>query len=99
MEKLNEILKKTKEASKVLNTLSSDLKNQAIINIANALIVNKDEIIKQNEIDINNAINNGLSLAMINRLELNESKINNISNDMKKIWLMLIMKSKAYIKE
>ena len=68
MEKLNEILKKTKEASKVLNTLSSDLKNQAIINIANALIVNKDEIIKQNEIDINNAINNGLSLAMINRL-------------------------------
>lgn len=85
MEKLNEILKKTKEASKVLNTLSSDLKNQAIINIANALIVNKDEIIKQNEIDINNAINNGLSLAMINRLELNESKINNISNDMKKI--------------
>ena len=85
MEKLNEILKKTKEASKVLNTLSSDLKNQAIINIANALIVNRDEIIKQNEIDINNAINNGLSLAMINRLELNESKINNISNDMKKI--------------
>lgn len=85
MEKLNEILKKTKEASKVLNILSSDLKNQAIINIANALIVNKDEIIKQNEIDINNAINNGLSLAMINRLELNESKINNISNDMKKI--------------
>lgn len=85
MEKLNEILKKTKEASKVLNTLSSDLKNQAINNIANALIVNKDEIIKQNEIDINNAINNGLSLAMINRLELDESKINNISNDMKKI--------------
>ena len=48
MEKLNDILKKTKEASKILNTLSTDLKNQAIVKIANALILNKEEIIKQN---------------------------------------------------
>ena len=88
MEKLNDILKKTKEASKILNTLSTDLKNQAIVKIANALILNKEEIIKQNKIDINNALKNGISAAMINRLELNESKIISMSNDMKKIAIL-----------
>lgn len=85
MEELNNILKKTKEASKIINILSTDLKNQAIINIAEALLLNKKEIIEANEIDIKNAKMNGLTEAMINRLEINESKIISISNDMKKI--------------
>lgn len=85
MEELNNILKKTKEASKIINILSTDLKNQAIINIAEALLLNKKEIIEANEIDIKNAKMNGLTDAMINRLEINESKIISISNDMKKI--------------
>ena len=79
------ILKKTKDASKIINILSTELKNQAIINIAEALLLNKKEIIEANEIDIKNAKNNGLTDAMINRLEINESKIISISNDMKKI--------------
>mgnify|MGYP003295049856 CR=1 FL=1 len=85
MEELNNILKKTKEASKIINILSTDFKNQAIINIAEALLLNKKEIIEANEIDIKNAKMNGLTDAMINRLEINESKIISISNDMKKI--------------
>lgn len=85
MEELNNILKKTKDASKIINILSTELKNQAIINIAEALLLNKKEIIEANEIDIKNAKNNGLTDAMINRLEINESKIISISNDMKKI--------------
>lgn len=85
MEELNNILKKTKEASKIINILSTDLKNQSIINIAEALLLNKKEIIEANEIDIKNAKMNGLTDAMINRLEINESKIISISNDMKKI--------------
>ena len=85
MEELNNILKMTKDASKIINILSTELKNQAIINIAEALLLNKKEIIEANEIDIKNAKNNGLTDAMINRLEINESKIISISNDMKKI--------------
>lgn len=85
MEELNNILRKTKEASKYISVLSTELKNKAIINIANALILNKKEIIEANKLDINNAKNNGLTDAMINRLELNENKIIAIANDMKKI--------------
>ena len=59
MEELNNILKKTKDASKIINILSTELKNQAIINIAEALLLNKKEIIEANEIDIKNAKNNG----------------------------------------
>ena len=85
MEKLNNILIKTKEASKKLAMLTEEERNKAILNIASNLIIYKDEILSANKIDIDNAIKKGLTKAMINRLELTEEKLISISNDMKKI--------------
>lgn len=85
MEKLNNILIKTKEASKKLAMLTEEERNKAILNIASNLIKYKDEILSANKIDIDNAIKKGLTKAMINRLELTEEKLISISNDMKKI--------------
>ncbi len=85
MEKLNNILIKTKEASKKLAMLTEEERNNAILNIASNLIKYKDEILSANKIDIDNAIKKGLTKAMINRLELTEEKLISISNDMKKI--------------
>lgn len=88
MEKLNNILIKTKEASKKLAMLTEEERNKAILNIASNLIKYKDEILSANKIDIDNAIKKGLTKAMINRLELTEEKLISISNDMKKIALL-----------
>lgn len=88
MEKLNNILIKTKEASKKLAMLTEEESNKAILNIASNLIKYKDEILSANKIDIDNAIKKGLTKAMINRLELTEEKLISISNDMKKIALL-----------
>ena len=85
MEKLNKILSDVKKASYELQTLNTNQKNEMIINIAKALIKNKNIILNANKLDIDNAINNSLTSAMINRLELNENKILSIANDMIKI--------------
>lgn len=85
MEKLNKILSDVKKASYELQTLNTNQKNEMIINIAKALIENKNIILNANKLDIDNAINNSLTSAMINRLELNENKILSIANDMIKI--------------
>ena len=85
MEKLNNILMKTKEASKKLAILTEEERNKAILNIASNLIKYKDEILSANKIDIDNAIKKGLTKAMINRLELTEEKLISISKDMEKI--------------
>ncbi len=85
MEKLNKILSDVKKASYELQTLNTNQKNEMIINIAKALIKNKNIILNANKLDIDNAINNSLTSAMINRLELNENKILSIADDMIKI--------------
>ena len=88
MEKLNNILRLTKDASYKLASLSTNLKNQAINNIANNLDKNINLIIEANKIDLENGKLKGLTDAMLNRLELTDKKIKDIANDMRKISLL-----------
>ena len=85
MEKLNDLLRVTKEASYKLALLCENNRNKAILNIASNLVKYKEEILTANKKDIENAITKGLTNAMINRLELTSSKIDSIANDMIKI--------------
>ena len=85
MENLNKILANAKKASKDLNKLSTDSKNKAIETIADNLIKNCEFIVTENNKDIENAINNGLTSVMIDRLRLNETRLRSIAEDMKKI--------------
>lgn len=65
--------KNAKLASVQALQLSSEIKNKALVAIANILDENKDEIISSNKKDLDNA--KDLSVSMFNRLKLDENKL------------------------
>lgn len=76
-----------KKASRVLSVAKAE-KNKALKNIAAALVENADYIIEQNNIDIDNAKENGLSDAMIDRLRLDLDRIKGIAQGVDEIVAM-----------
>ena len=71
---MEELLSKCKEASKKLQLLTEDDVNKCLLNIKDALIKNKDFILKENQKDINNA-KGVIKDSMIDRLTLNDKRI------------------------
>lgn len=74
-ERLILIGKRAKMASRKLATLQTDLKNEALIRMSEALIKSKESIISENQKDLQNAKRMGLSEAMIDRTALNDKRI------------------------
>lgn len=72
--------KKSKEVSFILGNLSTGEKNKGLEKMADFLINNKDEIIKANKIDLQIAIEKGTSKSMLDRLTLNEDRIEGMAN-------------------
>ena len=72
---LTEIGKRVKKASVQLSVATTDEKNRILKAIADALRENSEKIIKANEIDIQNGVNNGMSKALLDRLMLNAERI------------------------
>ena len=72
--------KKAKEAAYELGIASTAQKDQALTFMAEELINAKEEIIKANEIDRQNAIEKGISDALLNRLSLDEGRIEAMAN-------------------
>ena len=74
-----EIAIKAKNASKKVATLSTEIKNKALLNIANNLKANQDEIFEANKMDLELAkpfVEKGeLSQSVFNRLKLDENKM------------------------
>lgn len=66
---------KAKEASYELGVASPGQKNDALTFMAEELIKAKEEIIKANEIDRQNAIKKGITDALLDRLSLDDSRI------------------------
>jgi glutamate-5-semialdehyde dehydrogenase len=75
----NKIAKSAKAASKELATLNSVSKNKALLNIADAIELNRDKIFEANKQDLAAAeilVQNGkLSNSTFNRLKLDENKM------------------------
>ncbi|MFK5883037.1 MAG: glutamate-5-semialdehyde dehydrogenase [Candidatus Izemoplasma sp.] len=80
-----EIGKKAKLASKDIRKLKATEKNTILTLVAEALVLNQNEIIKANNIDLENARNNGMTEALIDRLVLNEDRIKSMANGLLKI--------------
>ena len=76
-----------KKASRTLLTAKKE-KNDALKNIADALVKNSEAIIKANDIDIKNGKENGLTEAMLDRLRLNVERIEGIANGVREIIAM-----------
>lgn len=74
-----------KEASYELGNASTTQKNIALEKMAEALIINKEEIIKANELDLKSAMERGTSKAMLDRLSLNEERIEGMADGLKQL--------------
>ena len=72
---INEMGSKAKRASITLRTLNADKKKMAYECLKKNINDKAKNILKANQIDIENAVNNNLAKPLINRLKLNEDSI------------------------
>ncbi len=82
---IEEMGKKAKETSKKLLTLDTRTKNKALVMIAEELINKKEEIKEANRLDIENGKKEGLSFALLDRLELTDKRIEAMSQGLMEI--------------
>ena len=85
MSYIEELGEKAKIASKKLLTLDTKTKNRALLAIADELINRKDEIKAANKIDLENGKVSGLSFALLDRLELTDSRIEGMAQSLREI--------------
>ncbi|MEG1483419.1 glutamate-5-semialdehyde dehydrogenase [Clostridium sp.] len=76
---------KAREASYELSNASTTEKNNALEKMAQALIINKAEILKANELDLQAAMEKGTSKAMLDRLALSEERIEAMADGLREI--------------
>jgi glutamate-5-semialdehyde dehydrogenase len=85
IKELEEKGKAAKAASRKLAFLSTETKNKALLNIAEALIDKLNEILIANKIDYEKAKASGMSEAMLDRLMLSPSRLDGIAQDTKTV--------------
>ena len=81
-EKVLEICKSAKKASRSFAALNTKKKNEILIKISNALTDKKDEIVAANKRDLDNAEENGVPSHMLDRLMLNHKRIHDIADSL-----------------
>jgi len=79
------LVKKAKNNSYLITQVNSQMKDKALLSMACALLDNKDFILKENKKDLDNAKSKGLESSFIDRLSLNEERINQMSISLKDI--------------
>ena len=72
---LTEYGKKAKKASFAMAQAGTELKNKALMTVADALVKNAEYIIAENDKDIADAVENGIRPAMVDRLRLTKERI------------------------
>ncbi len=80
-----DIGERAKNAAKILATASTKQKNLALNMAADELVNSKDKILQANEKDMKNGREKNLSTALLDRLMLDEKRINSIANSLKQI--------------
>lgn len=76
---VEELGKRAKATQVFLSQVTTQDKNKAIVEIANALVDNKNEIIKANQIDLENGKRNGLNAGLLDRLMLDSDRIDAVA--------------------
>jgi len=82
---IDTIVKDAKNASRVMATVSSSAKNAALEQIAHNLLNCKTTLMSENEKDIKAAEKEGLSSAMIDRLRLTDSRIEDMAKGIREV--------------
>ena len=76
---------KVKNASYELASLTTKQKNELLLEFAKALVKHTDEILSANELDLNNARENNMTTAFIDRLTLTKERIEQMAEGVKDI--------------
>lgn len=79
---------KAKEASRLMGALSTSVKNQALLIMAEELLERADEIVEANKIDMAKGRERGLSSALLDRLLLTERRIDEMAEGLKAIAML-----------
>lgn len=79
MESLEFMGMKAREAASFLGKIGVNEKNAALRRVAQALNDNAEQIIKANAMDIENAVKNNMNQGLVDRLRLNEQRINQMA--------------------
>jgi len=82
---LTEMGQRAKLAARTLARLTTDQKNTAIHNLADALIADKEIILAANTKDVEAGKANGLSTSLVDRLMLNESRLAGIADSLRQV--------------
>ncbi len=77
--------RQARQAARQLATLSGNVRNAALLRIADGLIAHKAEVLAANVIDLREAKNSNLALPMISRLTLSEKKLEAMAASVREI--------------
>lgn len=83
--KLEAKAKAARGASRALRMLPTDIKNQSLLNIAQALDKNQRGVLAANTIDYQSAERNGLHEAMLDRLLLTPERLSAMASDIRNV--------------
>ena len=72
-------------ASRALANLTTDQKNKILLAMADGILSDADQIISANAIDLDNAVNNNLTNSMIDRLRLDQTRIEAIADGIRQV--------------
>ncbi|WP_026520769.1 glutamate-5-semialdehyde dehydrogenase [Butyrivibrio sp. VCB2001] len=82
---LTSICQKAFEAKYEVQNLSTEIKNKALRSVAEEIVADADSIIAANEIDLAHAKENGMHPGMIDRLTLNDKRIEAIAEGLRQV--------------
>ncbi len=77
--------KRARQAARILATTPSTLKDQGLMAMADALLANSPELLKANGLDLERGAASGLSSALLERLTLNEERIQDMAQGLREI--------------
>lgn len=87
MKPTKEILKEAKAAKSALASLSAEEKNEALLKMAESLVLSCDKILEENKKDLADA-KGKISDVMLDRLALSKERIEGMSNGIKEVVLL-----------
>jgi glutamate-5-semialdehyde dehydrogenase len=80
-----EMGRRARQASTILARISTDVKNRALVAMADALLSNQEFLIEENALDVERARQDGLPGAMIDRLTLSETTVRGIARGLTEV--------------
>lgn len=77
--------RRAKQAARFLATASTDIKNSALLNMAQSIEARSAEIMAANQLDLERGTQQGLTAALLDRLALNETRIQDMAQGLREI--------------